>query len=73
LLSGVADTGDAHRLIALADTLNLSFPLGYSPNFEPNSNFADEGLICEYEHCIENMPLPEISRSDLSNWNGVTS
>lgn len=68
LLSGVADTSDAHRLIALADTLNLSFPVGYSPNFEPNGNYLDDGLICEYEHCIETMPLPEIPRSEQMEW-----
>lgn len=68
LLSGEADTADAHRLIALADTLNMSFPLGYSPNFEPNDRFEDDGLICEFEHCIENMPLPGIPRSERIEW-----
>lgn len=26
----------------------------------PNDNFSEEGLICKWEHCIENMPLPYI-------------
>lgn len=57
LLTGEADETDANRLIGLVDTLNLSFPIGYSPNFSPNRHWDEQELICEYEHCIENMPL----------------
>lgn len=68
LLSSEADETDANRLIGLVDTLNLSFPIGYSPNFSPNRHWDEQGLICEYEHCIENMPLPDIPRSERITW-----
>lgn len=31
---------------------------GYSRCFEYNEKWAEQGGICPYEHCIENMPLP---------------
>jgi len=48
---------DASRVFDIADTLNRSFTLGYSLNYSPNPGAEDEGLVCEYEHCIENMPI----------------
>ena len=30
-------------------------------NFAPNLDFEAQGLVCEYEHCIEHMPLGEPS------------
>jgi len=68
LLSGDADETDANRIIGLVDTINLSFPIGYSPNFAPNEDWEDQGLICEYEHCIEHMPLPDVPRSERLAW-----
>lgn len=51
-------TGDEAELVfEWADTLNRSFAVGYSLNFAPNLDFEEQGLACEYEHCIEHMPL----------------
>lgn len=52
---------DASRVFDMADTLNRSFILGCSLNVEPNPHYEDQGLVCEYEHCIENMPISEES------------
>jgi len=41
--------------------LNQSFAIGYSIDFSPNEDYKKHGLICEYEHCIEWMPLREKS------------
>jgi len=30
---------------------------GYSRCFEPNPHWKEQGGVCMYEHCIENMPL----------------
>lgn len=49
---------EAKAILDLAEELNISFPIGYSINLEPNKNYKKAGLICEYEHCIERMPLP---------------
>ena len=48
---------EAKEIIDLADDLNKSFYLGYSINFTKNSDYKKQGLMCEWEHCIENMPL----------------
>lgn len=48
----------AREIIELAAELNISFPTGYSINILPNHNFEKDGFVCEYEHCIERMPLP---------------
>ncbi len=32
-------------------------PTGYIPDFSPRADFAEHGLSCPYEHCIELMPL----------------
>jgi hypothetical protein len=68
LLSGEVTTADAQRVIAVADTLNDSFALGYSPNFNPNPNWEEAGLICQYEHCIELMPTPGVTRESHLRW-----
>lgn len=44
LLSGGVTTADAQRVIAVADTLNDSFALGYSLNFTPNPDWEEAGL-----------------------------
>lgn len=64
LLRGETRAEDALRVLAVAETLNDSFALGYSLNFEANEEWRDQGLICQYEHCIENMPLPRGTRQD---------
>jgi hypothetical protein len=56
---------EAEQVLEWADTLNRSFSVGYSLDFAPNLDFDEQGLVCEYEHCIEHMPLRE-ERSDES-------
>jgi hypothetical protein len=68
LLSGEVTAADALRVIAVADTLNNSFALGYSLNFNPNPDWEAAGLICEYEHCIEHMPTPSVTREEDLRW-----
>lgn len=50
---------EAREIIDLAEELNETFSLGYSINFSPNLNYKEQGLICEWEHCIEWMPLTD--------------
>jgi hypothetical protein len=47
---------EAKEIIDLAEKLN-QFSLGYSINFSKNENYKKQGLVCEWEHCIEFMPL----------------
>ena len=48
----------AKEIIELAEDLNKTFSMGYYLNLDRNHNYKDQGLICEWEHCIELMPLP---------------
>jgi hypothetical protein len=73
LMSGDVEPADALRVIAVADVLNQSIRLGYSLSFEPNEHWQEQGLICEYEHCIENMPVPPIPRSEQVSWRAHVS
>lgn len=50
---------EAREIIGLAEELNKTFSIGYSIDFSPNHNYGKHGLICEWEHCIEWMPLTE--------------
>lgn len=50
---------DAEKIVDIADELNRSFSIGYSINFSPNDNYKAYGLNCEWEHCIEWLPLTE--------------
>lgn len=50
-------TDEATEIVHLADDLNKSFPTGYSINFYRNEDYDKQGLACEWEHCIEHMPL----------------
>jgi hypothetical protein len=68
LMSGAVSSADAMRVIGVADVLNQSIRLGYSLDFDPNPDWEEQGLICQFEHCIENMPLPEIPRSEQERW-----
>jgi len=56
---------EAAEIIELAKELNRSFAIGYSIDFSPNLDYEMQGLLCEWEHCIEHMPL-EQERTDLS-------
>ena len=48
---------DAKNIIELSEKLNRSFAIGYSVDMTPNSHYEKNGLFCEWEHCIENMPI----------------
>jgi len=50
---------EAEEIIDLVDKINASFPVGYSIDISPNVDYKKHGLVCEYEHCIEWMPLTE--------------
>jgi len=50
---------EAKEIIDLAEELNKTFSIGYSIGFSPNLDYEKHGLICEWEHCIEWMPLTE--------------
>ena len=55
---------EAGEIILLTERLNKSFAVGYSINFCKNKDYSKQGLICEWEHCIEHFPLKE--KSELS-------
>lgn len=48
---------EATEIVNLAEELNQSFAVGYSIDFSKNENYRKQGLVCEWEHCIEFMPL----------------
>lgn len=50
---------DAIKVIDLTIELSHSFSIGYSINFQPNSDYEEHGLLCEWEHCVEHFPLRE--------------
>jgi len=52
---------DAANVFDMADTLNRSFTLGYSLNFRANPHWHEQGLLCQYEHCVEHLPLTDPS------------
>jgi hypothetical protein len=54
---------EAKEIIGLAEDLNKTFSIGYSIDFSPNLEYNKHGLLCEWEHCIEWMPLT----SELTN------
>jgi hypothetical protein len=57
-----------HEAIAVIDLtieLSQSFSVGYSINFQPNPEYEEQGLFCEWEHCVEHFPLRE-NRDDRS-------
>lgn len=57
---------DANKVVWIVEELNTTFSFGYSLNFKPNKNYKENGYNCEWEHCIENMPLhKEGSEKDL--------
>ena len=50
---------EAKEIIQLTENLNQSFPIGYSISFAPNKDYKEQGLVCEWEHCIEHLPLKQ--------------
>jgi len=55
----------ANEIITLAEELNHSFSVGYSIDLSPNNEYKENGFLCEFEHCIELMPLSK-NRTKLS-------
>ncbi|MFH1372967.1 MAG: DUF4145 domain-containing protein [bacterium] len=62
---GKVSIRDAIEVINLTIELSQSFSLGYSINFQPNPEYEEQGLLCEWEHCVEHFPLRE-NRDDRS-------
>lgn len=50
---------EAMEIIELTEELNKSFSIGYSIDFSENPDYEKHGLVCEFEHCIEMMPILE--------------
>lgn len=50
------DFFDSCFLHHLCITREISNHLGYIDRFEPNDAFMKQGIICNWEHCIEYMP-----------------
>lgn len=48
---------EAKDIVNLMEELNQSFSIGYSIDFTKNNQYKKHGLECEWEHCIEFMPL----------------
>lgn len=58
------DFFDSCFLHYLCLTRGISNHLGYIEIFEPNNSFEIQGIICPWEHCIEYMPLPPITKAE---------
>ena len=58
------DFFDSCFLHHLCLTRGISNHLGYIEIFEPNGSFEIQGIICPWEHCIEYMPLPPITKAE---------
>ena len=56
---GKVAVDDAIEVINLTIELSRSFSLGHSINFQPNPEYKEQGLLCEWEHCVEHFPLRE--------------
>lgn len=56
---------EAEKIIELTERLNYSFSTGYSINVEPNVDYKEQGLSCEWEHCVEHFPQSE-QQTELS-------
>ena len=52
---------EAKDIINLMEELNQSFSIGYSIDFTKNRDYKKHGLECEWEHCIEFMPLESVT------------
>jgi len=55
---------DSCFLHHLCITRGISNHLGYIETFEPNYSFDIQGIICAWEHCIEYMPLPPMTKAE---------
>jgi len=56
---------EAEEIIELTERLNISFSIGYSINTKPNLEYKNQGLSCEWQHCVEHFPITE-ERTNLS-------
>jgi len=57
----VVDDVFIHEIESLVDIVNKSMQFGYSLNITKNKNYKTQGAFCEYEHCIEVMPVKKIT------------
>lgn len=57
---------DSCFLHHLCITRGISNHLGYIEIFEPNDSFHIQGIICPWEHCIEYMPLPPMTKAQYA-------
>ncbi|WP_284945636.1 hypothetical protein [Acidisoma cladoniae] len=64
-LQCIVDTFDLLFVIYLCNDRDISGSVGYIPDFRPNMAFAEQGLVCPWEHCIEFMPLPPRSKQQI--------
>jgi hypothetical protein len=64
-LQSTTDTFDRLFVIYLCRHRGVSGSVGYIPDFRPNIAFAEQGLVCPWEHCIEFMPLPPLSKQQI--------
>lgn len=57
--------GEALEVIELVDIFNRSFSIGYSIDINANEDFEKQGLLCEWQHCIESMPCQNVPLEKL--------
>lgn len=48
---------EAQEVINVTRKLSEDVGIGFSINFKPNESYEKQGLLCKWEHCIENSPL----------------
>ncbi|PFD96428.1 hypothetical protein COE15_07630 [Bacillus cereus] len=61
------DFFDSCFLHYLCLSRGISNHLGYIEVFEINESFHIQGLFCPWEHCIEHMPLPPLTKKYYEN------
>jgi len=60
------DFYDKSLVVYLCKSRGISRDLGYIERFEVNHAFEKQGLLCHWEHCIEHMPLPGMTRAEYA-------
>ncbi|KXY09831.1 hypothetical protein ABH961_000026 [Bacillus sp. RC251] len=61
------DFFDSCFLSYLCLSRGISNHLGYIEVYQINSAFDIQGLTCPWEHCIEHMPLPPLTKKDYED------
>jgi hypothetical protein len=64
-LESTMETFDLLFVIYLCRNRGVSGDLGYISDFRPNIAYAEQGLCCPWEHCIEFMPFPPRSKQEI--------